>query len=142
VRRLFTNVNVWRAATAAVAVAIVVLGLRLLESDGDRVERPDPRAGEVGVQVAISTAERDPLVVRGFIYEGPGGLGLRLCEGLKAGDPPRCIGPFLDLDGVDRGSFGMTDGDVDGEAVRWSDDSIALRGTIVGTRMQVLQVLA
>ena len=140
-RRILTNVNLWRAATVAVVVAIGMLVFRLVGTD-DPVERPDTGSGEVGVQTAISTAERDPLVVRGYVYEGPGGLGLRLCEGLHDGDPPTCLGPFLDLDGVDRGSFGMEQDRLDGQLVRWVEDDVALRGVIVGTRMQVLQVLS
>lgn len=133
-----------RAATIAVFVAVVVVaavaGWRTL-NPGPTIRQPDLQRGEVSVARSIDVATRAPLTVRGFVFKGPGGLGLRLCDGFRREDPPKCRGPFLDLDRVNEGSFALEEGETDDGPILWNDDSIALRGTVVGTRMTVEQVL-
>jgi hypothetical protein len=102
---------------------------------------PSPRAGEVHVDEAIGIATDRPLLVRGNVFDGPGGLGLRLCQGKRNTSPPRCIGPFLVLHQVDDGVFPLESGRTEDGEVRWMSDPITLRGTIVGTRMDVSEVL-
>ena len=125
------------AAFAAV-VALAVIKLRP-EPGGDKAV--ELQRGELGVAEAISRAPLDPVQVRGFVFAGPGGLRLRLCEALRRGDPPSCIGPFLELDGVDEGSFGLESGGEGDERVRFLDESVALAGTVRGAEIQVTSIL-
>ena len=139
--RWLRSVVFWRVATVVVFAGAGFFAWRLFNPP-DPVERPTIRAGELGVQAAMSIAGREPVTARGYVFDGPGGLGLRLCDALRTGDPPQCLGPFVDLDGVDRGTFGLRPGKVDGKPMFYSTETVALRGTIVGSRMQVLQVLS
>ena len=133
-----------RAATAAVFVAVlVVIGTSAWRTLNPPPEIRNPELGpsETSVARSIDVSGRGVLTVRGYVFDGPGGLGLRLCDGLRSGDPPRCRGPFLDLDGVNQGNFALERGTTDDGPILWSDTSIALRGRIDGTRMTVEQVL-
>lgn len=132
--------NVIRALTLILAVVAVALLVRMLRP-GDPTTTPDPRAGETAVDQAIAIAGREPLIVRGYVFDGPGGLGLRLCNGRQNGSPPRCLGPFIDLDGVNQGSFALEEGETDDGPVRWTEEPLALRGVLLGTRMRVTEVL-
>jgi hypothetical protein len=135
-----TVANVLRVATIVVFAAVAVLAYRTF-TPSEPITVPEPRAGELPVDRAISVAVDRPLSVRGYVFDGPGGLGLRLCHGRKNTSPPGCRGPFLDLDRVNRGSFDLRSGTTDDGTVRWTGDPLTLRGTILGTRMTVTEVL-
>lgn len=135
-----TAANLVRVLTIGVFVVVAVLVVRLF-NPGDPESVQAPRAGELAVANAINGAETGPVVVRGHVFDGPGGLGLRICQGRRNTSPPLCLGPFLDLDGVNEGSFSFQRGDTDDGEVRWVEEPLALRGTINGTRIAVSEVL-
>ena len=126
--------------TILVFVAAGVLFVRLFNPP-PQAKEAEPREGELDVADAISVAGTKPLAVRGYVFKGPGGLGLRLCDGRQPGSPPRCLGPFVDLYRVDEGSFGLKTGKTDAGTVQWVDDPLTIRGTIVGTARTVSEVL-
>jgi hypothetical protein len=132
--------QILRAATILVFIAAGVLFVRMVVPQ-DAAEEVEPRQGELDVADAISVAGQKPLAVRGYVFKGPGGLGLRLCDGKQNGSPPRCLGPFVDLYQVDEGSFGMKSAKTDDGEVKWVPDPLTIRGTIVGTAMTVSEVL-
>ncbi len=132
--------NLLRIGTIAGAVIAAWLLYRLFTPDAP-TQTPEPRAGETSVAIAINVAATEPLAVRGYVFQGPGGLGLRLCQGRQRGDPPNCLGPFLDLDGVNETSFSLRPGRIDGNPMQWSEEPVTLVGPVVGTRMTVQQVL-
>lgn len=134
------NSRILRALTILVFVIAGVLFIRLvLPPEGDVEAKPQP--GEFDVADAIAVAGQRPLAVRGYVFKGPGGLGLRLCDGKQAGSPPLCRGPFLDLYQVNEGFFGMKSGKTDDGEVKWVPEPLTIRGTIVGTAMTVSEVL-
>jgi hypothetical protein len=124
-----------------VLAALVVVGLlRFFDTPPER-EKLELRGGERGVADAIRNSSGRTMTVRGYVFEGPGGLGLRLCDGRKPGDPPRCIGPFIDLGGPGVVSLALEEATVERARVRWSDESAALVGVVDGASMVVEQVL-
>ena len=129
-----------RALTIVVFVAVAVVGWRTCNPQ-EAQTIPEPRAGELPVDQAINVAVDKPLLVRGYVFDGPGGLGLRLCNGRRNTSPPLCLGPFVDLDRVNEGSFSLESGETDDGTVQWMDDPITLRGPILGTRMTVTEIL-
>ena len=131
--------KVLRLLTIAVFAAVAVLAFRVLTPE-DAATDAEPRSGELDVQHAIN-GPYAPVTVRGYVFLGPGGMGLRLCQARRNSSPPACIGPFVDLDGVNEGSFAFESGKTDDGEVRWVEDPIALRGTLEGTRMRVTEVL-
>jgi hypothetical protein len=132
-----------RIATVLVFLAVAVVAVRRFTGDDGRsaVTVPGPRSGELAVDQAIAAAPLRPVVVRGYVFDGPGGLGLRLCHGRQNTSPPLCLGPYLDLDGVNEGSFGFRTGRAEAGVVKWVDEPLSLRGTVNGTRIAVAQVL-
>lgn len=139
------SARVLRALTIVVCAAAVILGGRMLYellTAESAVEVVEPRQGEMDVERAIGVAGPEPVAVRGYVFEGPGGLGLRLCNGIQKGDPPRCLGPFLDLYQVNRASFDLVEGESDdGPVFHPKGRAVTIRGVIVGTAMTVQQVL-
>lgn len=133
--------NVLRVATILVFAAFFALVTMRLFGPDDPHTVVEPERGELNVASAINRASMDPVVVRGHVFIGPGGLGLRICNGRQNTDPPLCLGPFLDLDGVNEGSFSFETGKADEGIVKWVPEPIALRGTVDGTRMAVSEVL-
>jgi hypothetical protein len=133
--------NLLRIATILVFFAVLALAANRLSRPGDPYTVVEPQRGEFNVANSINRASSDPIVVRGHVFIGPGGLGLRICHGRQNTDPPLCLGPFLDLDGVNEGSFSFESAKADAGTVRWVPEPLALRGTVVGTRMEVSQVL-
>jgi hypothetical protein len=129
-----------RVLTVVVFGLVAVLAFRAVR---DRQTRPPERAQtsstERTVPQAMATLGTAPLTVRGFVFDG-GGTGLRMCAGRIRHSPPRCLGPFLDLYGTDRGFFDMARGTDLGRTVWWSKEAVALYGTVVGTRMDVAQI--
>ncbi len=134
--------QVLRAATILVFVAIAVVGYRTLnpKEEFDEAER---RSGEIDVVQALNVPPEPAVAVRGFVFDGPEGFGLRLCQARENKDSPRCVGPFVDLEGVDRGSFEFRSGRSEqGRPMWWSPKPVTLVGTVSGTRMNVQQVLS
>jgi hypothetical protein len=129
-----------RVLTVLAFGACVVLAIRLLD-------RPNPvkqpKAGSNGMRVAdaIARAQAQEVAVTGFAFEG-GGWPLRLCDSRKSGSPPSCIGPFVYVAGIDRGSFNMKRGRTADRAVYWTADAVTLLGTLQGTELTVSQVLS
>ncbi|HVF32144.1 MAG TPA: hypothetical protein VM933_03805 [Acidimicrobiales bacterium] len=128
-----------RVLTVVVFVAVAAIALRTFLPREERTIA-DPRGGELNVEAAIN-GPSGVVIVRGHVFAGPGGLGLRLCQGRESTSPPACLGPFVDLDGVNEGNFSFESGRAPEGRVRWVEDPLALRGTIEGTRMRVTEVL-
>src|SRR5688572_20726670 len=90
--------RILRVLTFVVFAGVVVLAFRTLNPPDER-SIAEPRRGEVTVEAAINGSS-GVVVIRGHVFSGPGGQGLRLCQGRKTTSPPGCLGPFVDLDGV------------------------------------------
>lgn len=134
--------NVLRIATFVVfALVALVLVYRFAVGSGDDVDEVELGSGELQVDVAIAVAGRESVTVRGYVFSGPGSAPLRICNGIERGSPPRCIGPYLALEGVNEGSFNFREGEDDGRPMKWVPDPVALHGRIAGTVMTVDQIL-
>lgn len=135
--------HVVRTATIVAFLVVAFLAVRLVTAGDDKpfYEHPTFRNDELPVFNALALETGDPVVIRGFVFEGPGARELRLCNARTRDDPPGCLGPFLSLEGVDRGSFAMEEGRTDEGGVLYSPDSVALRGTLIGSLMKVELVL-
>lgn len=135
-----TVAKVVRVLTILVFIGVVALAVRAFNP-----EEPNsvtaPGKFEIDVAHAINGFEDRSVTVRGDVFVGPGGLGLRLCQGRQNTSPPTCLGPFLDLDGVNEGSFALEKGTTKAGPVRFTEESLALRGTVTGTRLAVSEVL-
>lgn len=135
-----TVANVLRVLTVVVFLAVAFFAFRLFTpSEPQTID--EPKAGEIDVASAINGFEDRPVTIRGEVFVGPGGLGLRLCQGRQNTSPPTCLGPYVDLDGVNEGSFSFRTAKTDGGEVKYGEGSLALRGTIVGTRFNVSEIL-
>lgn len=138
--------QVLRAVTIVGFVAVVVLSVRAFSrpgggDDDELVRLARARDGEVTVDAALLAAGNPLLAVRGFVHDGAG-FPLRLCSGLVGTDPPACVGPFLEVTGIDGRSFNLELGrDPRGRLVSWSPEPVALLGTVAGPRLAVTQVL-
>ena len=131
-----------RAATFVMAGVLVAVALTKLFAAPPKDEHIEPTTGTLTVNDAIQKISATPLAVRGFVFEGPGGLRLRLCDSRKPGSPPSCIGPFLDLYGPGIDALDLRTGrDDEGRRVRWSPDPVTLLGPVGGARLDVQQVL-
>lgn len=133
---------------ATVVMFVVVLGLLLrfvlALGDGDDGYTLPVADDAYTVVDAIAVAVNDPIAVRGYVFDGDA-RELRLCAtraDREGGGPPRCVGPFLSLKGVDAGAFVLERGESTLGEVRWSADPVTLYGTLIGTEMQVQTVLA
>jgi hypothetical protein len=108
------------------------------------VSTAEARGNEVDVVAAVvprTTANAGKAIsVRGYVFNSP--YGLRLCKGKRSSSPPSCVGPWLDLTGVDRGSFNLKSARVGGQTVLWLDEPVSLRGQVDGPHMTVEQVLS
>ena len=134
--------QVLRILTITAFVASGVLAWRLLDnaaSDSTQQVESDGAAYDVRTAIAVSRAK--PMTVRGYVFDGPGSLGLRLCDGRRGSGPPRCIGPFLGLEQVDAGAFVLERGSDDGRPVGWSAEPVTMTGVLVGTVFTVQVVL-
>ena len=131
-----------RAATFVAAGLLVVAVVVKLFASPAEDEHITAGGGTLTVTEAIQKISREPVPVRGFVFEGPGGLGLRLCDGRRPGSPPSCIGPFLDLYGPAVNALDLRTGeDGKGRRIRWSPDPVTLLGPVTGARLDVQQVL-
>ena len=130
--------NVLRILTFVGAAVLIVGVLSKFvfapEREPDEVQL---KSDERSVAEAIRFSTLKPMGVRGYVFDGPGGLGLRLCDGRKPGDPPSCIGPFIDVSGPGLGAVPLEEG----AGVRWSDDAVTFFGVVDGPAMVVEQVL-
>ncbi|MGI8792092.1 MAG: hypothetical protein ACR2H3_02760 [Acidimicrobiales bacterium] len=133
-----------RALTVAAFAAVVVAGglfvVRVLDTEPE-AKPAEVGDGELNVSRAIDVAQEDRLAVRGFVFDGPGGLGLRLCNGIQKKSPPLCLGPYLDLERIDRESFGLKKARTDDGDVHYPGQPVTLLGVVHGTVMSVEQVL-
>ena len=134
--------RVLRAFTLLSLAAIAILAVRLA-FPGDDASPDAPRLGDddLGVADAIGRAPVNPVIIRGYVFEGPGFRELRLCDRREGGDPPRCIGPFVSLYGINSGGFDLRSATSDEGRVLYSDDDVALLGTLSGTAFEVQNVV-
>ena len=131
-----------RAATFVAAGLLVLAVIVKVFAGPAEDEHIESGGGTLTVTEAIQKFSREPLAVRGFVFEGPGGLGLRVCDGRRPGSPPSCIGPFLDLYGPGVDALDLRTGkDGEGRRIRWSPDPVTLLGPVSGARLDVQQVL-
>ena len=128
------------AAIGVAAVALVVL-VALALRGGPTATNVEPGPGEFTPGTALLTATRRPVVVTGYVFWREG-LPATLCEGSFSTDPPKCVGPLLNIEGFDinrldlrRGKDGPTD-------VAWSEDPIRFRGTLRTAHFDVTEVLS
>lgn len=129
-----------RLATIAAFAACGLLAWNLLNGP-EPVEEVETGGEAVDVRTAIAVSRAEPLTIRGFVFDDPGVNGLRLCDGRRPGDPPRCRGPYLALERVDEGSFQLRSREQDGRRVLWSPDEVTVTGVLVGTVLTVQVVL-
>lgn len=136
-----TTAKVLRVATVVVFVLVAVLAYRAVRQvqKGDGPEGAKPKGAELTVPQAMASVATTPISVRGYVFDG-GGTGLRICNGREGTRPPHCVGPFIDLYGVDRSSFALSKGTYLGRTLYWSDDSVAVYGLVEGSRMNVEQI--
>ena len=129
-----------RVLVVLVFLAVGVVAFRTLNPPA-QVQEPHSQGGELRVRDALNVAGTEPIGVRGYVFEG-GGYGLRVCDARHRGNPPRCRAPYFDLYGVEPERFDLEEGtDRTGLPVRWTKDSVAVYGSVLGTRMDVTQVL-
>ncbi len=135
-----TVANGLRALTVVVFLAVAFFAFRLFTPEAPQTI-DEPKAGEIDVAKAINGFEDRPVTIRGHVFVGPGGLGLRLCQGRQNTSPPRCLGPFVDLDGVNEGSFSFDTAKTKDGEIKYGEGAIGLRGTVNGTRFSVSEIL-
>lgn len=134
--------HILRILTIAAFVASGVLAWRLLDGSGSEpVEDADRGTEAYDVKTAIGVSRAEPMTVTGFVFDGPGPVGLRMCNGRRGTNPPRCVGPFLGLEQVDAGSFELRQGTLDGRPYGWSPEPVTATGVLVGTVFTVQVVL-
>lgn len=131
-----------RAATViAFATALVLAARLLLGSTGPGVETPALGAGELDVAHAITPGADRRVVVRGYVFDGPPAWGLRLCNARDRRDgAPHCVGPFLDLQGVDPGSFELRRAKTREGVEQYSPGAVTVSGSVTGTVIHVAVV--
>ena len=130
-----------RIVTVLLAAGLVLLGAVKLFDKPDKPQKVELKSDELGVHDAIIRSIGKRMAVRGYVFDGPGGLRLRICEGRMPGSPPSCLGPFIDIDGPGVGTLEFKTGNDHGDPVRWSPDPVTLVGPVSGTRMTVEEVL-
>ena len=128
----------WAAIGVAAVVLVVMLALALRGEPTATTVEPGP--GDFSPSTALLTSTRRPVVVAGYVFWRTG-LPPQLCEGSYPTDPPRCVGPSLNIEGFDinrldlrRGKDGPTD-------VAWSEEPIRFRGTLRTAIFDVTEVL-
>lgn len=135
----------WRVFGGVVLAAVVAAGVQSFfgedddGGDGDYVEATSDDEA-LSVLDAINRNPTVPFAVRGWVYDD--GAFVQLCHGLRAGSPPTCRGPVLLLRNLDLARLDMESGDWDGTPVRYTEDPVILGGTVDGTQMSVVEVLA
>lgn len=133
--------RVLRLLTLLTFLAAGLLAVRfLLPNDERGREEPRTEQGEFTVGDAIALAP-ETAVVRGYVFSGPGHRELRLCHAREGGTPPRCLGPFLSLYGINEGAFALRAGDTEEGRVLFSPEPVAVSGGLSGTALDVRLVL-
>lgn len=115
-----------------VALVAVNLWLRSRDDDFEQVEGDDET---LTVAEALGLQPLRPVVVGGFVFDDQ--VGLRLCQSRNPGDPPECVGPWLDLERLDTTRLVL---EQEGEIV-YSTGAVRLGGEITGTVMAVTDIL-
>ena len=133
--------QILRILTVVAFLACGVMAWRLLNGP-DPVQRVESDGEALDVMTAIGVSRAKPMTVRGYLFEGPGVFELRMCNGRRGGSPPSCVGPYISLENVDRGSFELREGTVDEGVVRWSPEPVTATGVLVGTLFTVQVVLS
>lgn len=135
---------VWRCIVAAVVALLVAIGVRAFFDGGDdepayeAVESDEAALdpGDATLRAPVGTA----IAVRGYVYDD--GSFLQLCDSLTDDDPPRCMGPSLLLRGLDLARLSLTEAEIDGTDVLYTDEPVTLGGTVDGTQLDVVEVLS
>lgn len=129
----------WAAIGVAAVVLIVLLALALRGQPSAKIV--EPAEGDFTPSTALLTSTRRPVVVAGYVFWRKG-LPPQLCEGSFPRNPPRCVGPSLNIEGFDinrldlrRGKDGPTD-------VAWSEAPLRFRGTLRTAIFDVTEVLS
>lgn len=132
-------VALWFAIGAAAVVLVVMVGLALRGEPQATMVTPGP--GEFTPSSSLNTSTRRPVVVAGYVFWREG-LPATLCEGSYPSDPPRCVGPLLNIEGFDINRLDLErgkDGDTD---VAWSKEPLSFRGTLRTAHFDVTEVLS
>ena len=125
----------WRCIVAAVLALVLAIGVRAFFSDdgggeADFVEvASDDAALDPGDAILRAPADR-AIAVRGYVFDD--GSFLQLCQGLVDGDPPACRGPSLLLRNLDLARLDVTEADVDGTPIAYTEEPVTLGGTVLG----------
>ena len=134
--RRFWFLGVVVLATVAVLAVRVVLSL-----DDREVVRARTSEAAYSVQDALAQQTTDPIAVIGFVHDD-GFARPRLCTGREDSDPPRCVGPYLLLEGLDPARLAWKTGrGKSGSEVRWSDMETTFLGTLAGDELRVSEIL-
>lgn len=131
----------WRIVAVVVAVGVLLaLGRFLVElSGGEGPTRVTSSASSLSVADAVSRHLTRPVPVTGFAFVEDGAL--RLCNGREPGDPPRCVGPFLDVTGIDPSRLPLERAEPPSE-VSWSPEPVVLAGTVRAGRLDAEEILS
>jgi len=134
------SARIWQVLIVVAFGACVFFAIRLLDRPSE-VRHSKPTNDAVDVVEAIGVGQERELGVTGYLFDG-GGWSMRLCQGLRRGSPPECVGPFLYVEGVDVGQFNTKKGTLNDRPQRWVDEQVVLLGRLRGTTLTVSQVLS
>jgi len=113
-----------------VAAALLAAGLWGMVRIAHRHDdvRAVPRRDEVSVEQLYAPDAPREVVVRGYVIDAGDGLPARLCSGLHRASPPTCIGPFVDLEGLDENRLALDHRTVGSRTVVWTPKPVSLAG--------------
>lgn len=129
----------WAAIGVAAVVLVVLVALSLRGQPEATEVQPGP--GEYTPGTALLTATRRPVVVVGYVFWREG-LTPTLCEGSYPADPPRCVGPLLNIEGFDINRLDLRRGKDGPTEVAWSEEPVRFRGTLRTAHFDVTEVLS
>lgn len=129
----------WAAIGVAVIIILVMLALAIRGEPTATITEPGP--GEFTPETALGTSTRRPVVVTGYVFFRKG-LPPQLCEGSFPLDPPRCVGPSLNIEGFDINRLDLRRGKDGPTEVAWSEAPIRFRGTLRTAIFDVTEVLS
>jgi len=134
---------VWRCIVGVVVAIVVAVGIRaFFGADDDGADHVEVESDSAALSVADAVRRAPPtaIAVRGYVYDD--GSFLQLCNGLVDGDPPTCRGPSVLLRNLDIARLALVEGEVGGVDVLYSDEPVLLGGKVVGTELEVVEVLS
>lgn len=129
------------AAVVAVGVLVALGRLLLALTDSDEgPRRVSSSADSLSVRDAISRQIPRSVPVTGFAFVDEDGS-LRLCDGREPGSPPQCIGPWLDVTGIDPGRLNLRRSDPP-TGVSWSRGPVVLAGVVQPGRLLAEEIVS